>query len=122
MRPLRNLFTSAPGARRLVSLVVTAYSRPTAANTSGRSRAMTRAPRLLVFVILAGAVAVSGTACDKNHYDMYLGTDAGADFVAPEREAGVDGAADDGAGTGDQVDAGVVPDAGDQVDAGAGTD
>ena len=83
---------------------------------------MTRGPWRLVLVILAGALAGSGTACEQNHFDMYLGTDAGADFVAPEREAGVDGAADDGAGTGDQVDAGVVVDAGDQVDAGAGGD
>lgn len=43
---------------------------------------------LLALVILAAAPAVSGIACEQSHYDMYLGTDAGAGFEAPVSEAG----------------------------------
>jgi len=51
---------------------------------------MNRALTLLALVILAALSAVSGIACEQNHYDMYLGTDAGAGFEAPVSEAGND--------------------------------
>jgi hypothetical protein len=62
---------------------------------------MNRAFMVLALVILAALAAVSGIACEQNHYDMYLGTDAGAGFEAPVSEAGTDAA---------DVDAGVDAD------------
>ncbi|HEY7370626.1 MAG TPA: hypothetical protein VIF57_00500 [Polyangia bacterium] len=47
---------------------------------------------LLALVILAALSAVSGIACEQIHYDMYLGTDAGAGFEAPVSDAGTDAA------------------------------
>ena len=67
---------------------------------------MNRALMLLAFAILAALAAVSGIACDQTHYDMYLGTDAGAGFEAPPHEAG----SDDARGAGDQADAGAAAD------------
>jgi len=70
---------------------------------------MTRVVKSLVFAIVAGAFAVTGNGCDQNHFDMYLGTDAGASFDAPAREVHGDSGGDD-ADAGDQgttTDAGV---------------
>ena len=71
---------------------------------------MNRGFLLLAAAILAGAPAASGIACTQNHYDMYLGTDAGAAFEAPVSEVEIDAPGDD-AGAGDQVDAGAGADA-----------
>jgi hypothetical protein len=57
--------------------------------------------------LLLGALALTGpwlAGCGSaTPVDMYFGTDAGADFVAPPREAGADAAAD----AEDAVDGGV---------------
>ena len=48
--------------------------------------------------VLAASVLVGGCTA-ATYTDMYFGSDAGADFVAPPRDAGtdVDGAGDSGA-------------------------
>jgi hypothetical protein len=76
--------------------------------------------KLLALAILTAAIALTGSACEQLHYDMYLGTDAGAGFDAPVRDVGADGAQDD-ATTG-TPDGGVIVDAGDQGDGSAGVD
>jgi hypothetical protein len=52
--------------------------------------AMTRAVMLLVFAFLTGALAVGGIACESSPVDVNFGTDAGADFDAPPRDARAD--------------------------------
>jgi hypothetical protein len=84
----------------------------------GRIRAMSRVMKLLALAILTAAFALTGSACEDLHYDMYLGTDAGAGFDAPAREVSTDGAPDD-AGAGAADTGGVIVDAGDQADGGA---
>jgi hypothetical protein len=55
-------------------------------------------------LVLAGSMLAScGSA---THVDMYFGTDAGADFAQPGREAGL-GTADAGPAGPDAADAGV---------------
>jgi hypothetical protein len=60
---------------------------------------------LPAFVILAGALATGGIGCQQSFTDRSFGTDAGAGFEAPVREASVDGGAEagdgDGGGAGD---------------------
>ena len=55
---------------------------------------MTRVATFATFAFLAGAVALTSVACESRHVDVNFGTDAGADFDAPVRDTGVDGAAD----------------------------
>ena len=62
------------------------------------SRRFTHLLTALRLAILAAAIAVTVTACEQNHYDMYLGTEAGADFDAPAREAMSDSATGGAAG------------------------
>jgi len=62
---------------------------------------MTRLAKMVAVVILTAAFAVTGTACEEVHYDMYLGTEAGADFDAPATDDQADAAAG-----GDAADAG----------------
>ena len=83
---------------------------------------MTRVMKLLALAILTAAIALTGSACEQLHYDMYLGTDAGAGFDAPVREVGGDGPQDDGTAAVGTPDGGVTVDAGDQGDGGAGGD
>jgi hypothetical protein len=59
-----------------------------------------RSVRLLTLAgsLLAGCGSLLAGCGSTSHVDMYFGTDAGADFTQPEREAGVgsDAAADGG--------------------------
>jgi hypothetical protein len=77
---------------------------------------MTREMKLLALAILTAAIAVIGSACETLHYDMYFGTDAGAGFDAPAREAEAD---DTGTAAG-TPDGGVVIDAGEEDGAAGG--
>jgi len=102
-----------PGPRLAVAMVAMLSQ-----GIPGRIRAISRVMKLLALAILTAAIALSGSACDTPHYDMYFGTDAGAGFDAPAREVGTDGAADDDAGASAAADGGVVG----PEDGGAGGD
>jgi len=51
---------------------------------------MPRVVMLLALVVLAGALALVGVACETQHVDQNFGTDAGAGFDAPARDVRAD--------------------------------
>ena len=64
-------------------------------------RPMTRAV-MVAYAFLTIGSAISTPACESTEVDRNYGTEAGADFDAPGREVGTDGASEPDAG---QVDA-----------------
>ena len=65
---------------------------------------MTRLAIPATIAFLAGALALTGIACESRHVDRNFGTEAGTDFDAPARETPTDG----GAGAADAGDDGGV--------------
>jgi hypothetical protein len=117
MQPRRRLPARGRNAITAVIFLFALASREIPRRARGRWRAMARATTLAALVILSAAIAVTGTACEQNYEDIHFGTDAGAGFDAPVREASVDGGAGaDAGGSGDDAAAG--DDAGASADGG----